>query len=374
MARPKNPSRRKFLKGDAPSQSPTGDTITTESLADWVADPQAEAYLIRIGRRAMACQFQIFLNAGQYADDSEMAIGALDEIDELEALLTVYRADSEVSTVNDRAAAEAVTLSDSLAELLELCLAIFEATDGAFDVTAGPLADLWSRARRSGSVPPKEAVANALTNVGSELLRLDHKKQQVRFLRPGVSLNFGGIGKGFALEAASRHLKLQGVDNFLFHGGRSSVLASGCRASGSGEEPWLVGLVDPLRPSERLAEIVLRDRALSTSGSQAQSFQYRGRRYGHILDPRSGFPAEGDILSATVMHPDAAWADALSTALYVLGSEKAVEFCRAHPEIAAILIVPGRGTGNLEIKTSGLSPDEWRLVTEQKIPIRRVDG
>ena len=173
---------------------------------------------------------------------------------------------------------------------------------------------------------------------------------------------------------ASRHLKLQGVDNFLFHGGRSSVLASGCRASGGGEEPWRVGLVDPLRPSERLAEIVLRDRALSTSGSQAQSFQYRGRRYGHILDPRSGFPAEGDILSATVMHPDAAWADALSTALYVLGSEKAVEFCRAHPEIAAILIVPGRGTGNLEIKTSGLLPDEWRLVTEQKIPIRRVDG
>ena len=374
MSGPQNPSRRKFLQGSKHSTNPGGDTVTAESLADWVADPQAEAYLIRIGRRAMACQFQVFLNAGQYTDDSEIAIGALDEIDELESMLTVYRRDSEISLLNERAAAEAVAVSDSVLALIELCLLLFKSTDGAFDATAGPLADLWSQARRSGAVPPTEAIAAALTVVGSQLLRLDGKRQQVRFLRPGVSLNFGGIGKGFALEAASRYLKLAGAENFLFHGGRSSVLACGCRASGSGEEPWQVGLVDPLRPSERLAEIILRDCALSTSGSQAQSFQYQGRRYGHILDPRSGQPADAGILSATVLHPDAAWADALSTALYVLGPKRAMAYCKAHPEMAAILIVPGRGAGNLEIKTCGLAADDWRLVCKQKVPIHREDA
>ena len=118
MPRPKKSSRRNFLQGKAKSASAGGDTVTTDSLADWVADPQQEAYLIRIGRRAMACQFQVFLNAGQYDDDSEIAIAALDEIDALEAMLTVYRHDSEVAEVNQQAAAKVVTLSDSLAELM----------------------------------------------------------------------------------------------------------------------------------------------------------------------------------------------------------------------------------------------------------------
>jgi len=374
MPRPQNPSRRKFLQGKAESPNPGGDTVTVASLADWVADPQQEAYLIRIGRRAMACQFQVFLNAGQYDDDSEIAIAALDEIDTLEAMLTVYRHDSEVSEANRQAAAEAVSLSDLLAELIETGLAVFDATDGAFDITAGRLTDLWSQARRSGAVPSAEAITAAVTNTGSPLLQFDYKKQRLRFLQPGVALNFGGIGKGFAIETASSQLRAAGINNFLFHGGRSSVLASGQRASGRGEEPWRVGLVDPLRPTERLAEIVLKDRALSTSGSQAQSFHHQGRRYGHILDPRTGQPADAGILSATVLHPSAAWADALSTALFVLGPKAAIAYCKAHQEMAAMLILPGRSTGSMEIRTYGLEPADWRLVHNQKVTLRRADA
>ena len=374
MAPSKKTSRRNFLQGKAKAGPTGGDTVTSDSLADWVADPREEAYLIRIGRRAMACQFQVFLNAGQYANDSEIAIAALDEIDALESMLTVYRRDSEVALANQQAAAEAVMLSDSLAELIDLSLQLFEITNGAFDMTAGPLADLWSQSRRSGAMPTDEALRAALANVGSQYIRFEQKKQRIRFLRPGVVMNFGGIGKGFAIEAASCQLRLQGIENFLFHGGRSSVLARGKRASGRGEEFWRVGLVHPLRPTERLAEVVLQDRSLSTSGSQSQSFHYQGRRYGHILDPRTGMPAETGVLSATVLHPSAAWADALSTALFVMGPQEAMDCCRKYPEISAILVLPGRGPSSVEIQTYGLESEDLRLVYDQKVAVSRQDA
>tara|TARA_Y100001933_G_scaffold11960_1_gene10424 strand:- start:2515 stop:3633 length:1119 start_codon:yes stop_codon:yes gene_type:complete len=365
-------SRRNFIQGKTKSL-PSGDTATTDSLADWVTDPQEETYLIRIGRRAMACQFQVFLNAGQYAEDSEIAINALDEIDMIEAMLTVYRRDSEVTILNHRAAAELVNLSDPLAELIELSLDLHEITDGAFDITAGPLADLWSHARRSGSMPSEESIRSALADVGSQYVQVDCETKQLRFLRPGVAINFGGIGKGFALDAASNMVRLQGIENFLFHGGRSSVLACGRRSSKRGEEPWRVGLVHPLRPADRLAEIRLFDRALSTSGSQSQSFHHQGRRYGHILDPRTGLPADQGILSATVLHPSAAWADALSTACYVMGPQQAIECCKKHPGMALVLVLPSRKKAGIEIQTCGITPDDVYLISDQRVAVNQQD-
>lgn len=370
MSPSKKTSRRNFIQGKAKSLS-TGDTVTADSLADWVTDPQEETYLIRIGRRAMACQFQVFLNAGQYAEDSEIVITALDEIDALESMLTVYRRDSEVDRVNQRAAAEPIKLSDPLNQLIELSLELFELTGGAFDITAGPLADLWSQARRSGAMPSEEAVRAALADVGSDHIRFDPRKQELRFLRPGVAINFGGIGKGFAIEEASNLLRMQGIENFLFHGGRSSVLACGKRASKRGEDPWRVGLVHPLRPTERLAEIQLADRALSTSGSQSQSFHYHGRRYGHILDPRTGSPVEKGVLSATVLHPNAAWADALSTACFVMGTEQAIECCKKVPEMALLLVLPSRKNSGIEIQTCGLRADDLRLTSDQHVKVNQ---
>ena len=106
--------------------------------------------------------------------------------------------------------------------------------------------------------------------------------------------------------------------------------------------PWKIGVKDPLRDQRRLGQIELHDRALGTSGTQFQSFRHRGRRYGHILDPRSGWPAEG-VLSVTVLAPTAAEADALSTAFYVMGPEAAMDYCRQHPSIAAILFAAAEG-------------------------------
>jgi thiamine biosynthesis lipoprotein len=162
-----------------------------------------------------------------------------------------------------------------------------------------------------------------------------------------------------------------GIGDFLIHGGGSSVLARGSQATGRGHKGqpqrdgwlvgWLVGVRHPTRPDRRLAEIRLRDRALATSGSWAQSFVYGGRRLGHILDPRTGRPAEG-VLSTTVVAPSAALADALSTAFYVMGPQKSLDFCRGRPELGVLLACPGRGPGGVEVHSAGLDEEELTLL------------
>jgi thiamine biosynthesis lipoprotein len=175
----------------------------------------------------------------------------------------------------------------------------------------------------------------------------------VAFGKPGISVNLNSIGKGYALDRMAELLGLQSVDDYLLHGGKSSVLARG-NQPGRGEAGWTVGLRHPLRPAERLAEFSLRDQALSTSGSGTQFFIRRGRRYGHILDPRTGRPAEG-LYSATVLAPTAAEADALSTAFYVMGPDRVDPYCAEHPEISALLVGPAERDGEVQLFAFGLA-------------------
>ncbi len=147
----------------------------------------------------------------------------------------------------------------------------------------------------------------------------------------------------------------------LLHGGNSSVLARGACIAPDGPDGWTIGLRDPYRPERRIGQIQLQDQALATSGSGTQFFLHEGRRYGHIIDPRSGWPADG-VLSATVLAPSAAEADALSTALYVLGPERAEAFCAANPPIGCILLCAGTRHGALEIHAFGLAEGQFEHV------------
>ena len=143
------------------------------------------------------------------------------------------------------------------------------------------------------------------------------RQHTIAFRQAGMSINFNSMGKGYALDRMAELLAANDVGDFLLQGGKSSVLARGDQP-GSSETGWLVGVRHPLRPDERMAELVLHDQALSTSGAGTQFFIRRGQRYGHILDPRTGRPAEG-LYSATVIAPTAAEAEGLSTAFYVMG-------------------------------------------------------
>lgn len=353
MDRPGATSRREFLRGFAPaSQAEPGDALAGP------AEPVAEqAYLVQLKRRAMACDFELYLNAGQYPQASEVGLAAFDLIDQLEEQLSVFRPSSEVSQINAHAERGPVHVESRLWALLAQAMQIFRDTAGAYDITAGPLVKAWGFYRRAGAIPDPQVLEQALSCIGSDSVELDESAGTIHFTKPGVELNLGSIGKGYALDRAAELLAAAEIADFLWHGGQSSVLARGTSAGNA--RGWSVGIRDPVRSDRRLAEIDLCDRALSTSGSGVQFFRHGGKRYGHILDPRTGWPAEG-MFSATVVAPTAAEADALSTAFYVMGVEKALEYCRTHTAIGTLLVYPSTQGSKVEFTTAGLADDLWR--------------
>ncbi len=364
------PTRREFLTGHGAGRalSETARRAVSEGGsadshgARWAeGGPTGCSYVVHVSRAAMAGEFQVFLNAGQYDEGMERALEALDLVGELEARLSVFQSDSEITTINREAADRPVEVEPRLFELLKLAGRIHEATGGAFDLTAGPLWEAWGFARREGRVPSDAQLADVLKRTGWHHVELDERAGTIRFKRRGVGLNLGSIGKGYAVDRCREVLAEGGVDDFLIHGGKSSVLAQGRRLSAAGIESggWDVGIRHPLRPDRRLAEIRLRDRALATSGSGVQFFRHQGRRLGHVLDPRTGQPAEG-VLSVTVLAPTAAEADALATALYVLGVDGGLDFCRSREDLAAVYVLPARRAGGMEVVRFGLDDAEWR--------------
>ncbi len=277
--------------------------------------------------------------------------------------MSYFRPTSEISRINALAGDEPVAVSPPLFDLLRLAMTLYEETEGAYDITSAPLWEAWGFARRAGEIPSEAQLAEARARVGGHLVELDAVQRTIRFRRPGVRINLGSIGKGHALDVCGRRLLSLGVADFLFHGGQSSVLARGFRTPGLPDESpsklrhWEIGIRDPQQPGRRLGVVRLHDRALGTSSGQFQSFRHRGRRYGHILDPRSGWPAEG-VLASTVVAPTAALADALSTAFYVMGPGRSLEYCRTRPEIGAVLTCRDPGSGRVEVHTVGLDRDE----------------
>ncbi|HEY1067296.1 MAG TPA: FAD:protein FMN transferase, partial [Pirellulales bacterium] len=212
--------------------------------------------------------------------------------------------------------------------------------------------------QRQGKVPDEADRLAALAHVGWRNVLLDRERGTVRYQRPGVELNFGAIGKGYALDRAAEELSRQEVDDFLLHGGSSSVLARGRRWDGTSDSGWSIGIGHPLRPGEKLGTVRLSDRALGTSGSGVQFFRSQGKRYGHILDPRSGFPTEG-VLSTTVLASDAATADALATACYVLGVAETAALCQKRPDVGVILTTPRSGGAAVDCRLFNLRDGEF---------------
>lgn len=314
----------------------------------------------------MACQFEVQFPDGRCENGTEYALEALDLVGTLEEQMSFFRPTSQISRINFLAADEPVEVEPALFELLRLAKTVYEETGGAYDITSAPLWEAWGFARRAGQVPSDAQLAEARSLVGGNLIELDAAQHTIRFCKPGVRINLGSIGKGYALDACGERLRELGMADFLLHGGQSSVLTSGlrmpCEESGgvSGPQSWEVGIRHPQQPGRRLGIVRLRDRAMGTSGGQFQSFRHRGRRYGHILDPRSGLPAEG-VLSATVVASTAALADALSTAFFVMGPERALEYCRMHPDVGTVMICPPTRGGGLAIHTAGLK--ELELAT-----------
>jgi thiamine biosynthesis lipoprotein len=305
-----------------------------------------EFALLRFSRRAMATTFEIMFPFGTPAA-LQMAETTLDEIDRLEDQLTVYRESSEVSRINALAPASAVPVEDRLFELLQLSARLSMETEGAFDITAGALVKAWGFFRGPRRVPGDTERVQALLHVGMRHVVLDERNRSVRFLRPGVEINLGSIGKGYAIDRAVELLRVHGnPPAALLHGGHSSVYAIGCEPGD--ERGWAVALRSPWDAEKQLGVVRLRDQALATSAATFRYLDYIGRKLGHILDPRSGWPAEG-MASVSVVAPTAAEADALATAFFILGADTARHYCATHPAIGAILLEEKAGAVPLAV-------------------------
>jgi len=289
----------------------------------------AEKCWLHVNRKAMACKFEVTLHQSTECGVS-IASNALDEVEEIEKQLSVFKEESVVSQLNRNASTRAVRVDRSLFDLLSLCKELHHETEGAFDITGGPLTRCWGFLKREGRLPSNNEIEKARALAGSDKLMLDDASVTVAFKQPGVEINLGSIGKGFALDVVSEHFKREN-EPALLSAGASSFLATGA------ERAWLVGIRHPCAKQKRLASVRLRECAMSTSGSEEQFFESGGRRFGHIIDSRTGWPAEM-VSSVTVVANSAALSDALATAFFVGGRELAQRYCEKHQDVLAIML------------------------------------
>jgi thiamine biosynthesis lipoprotein len=288
--------------------------------------PEADHW-VKVHRTAMACRFEVTLDSAD-ARHVGAARSALDEVDGIEDALTWFRDTSEVSRVNRTAATGLVPVSPGLFALLSLCRDLHSATGGAFDPASTALSRCWGFLDRRPRLPAAEEIAAARARSGMDKVTLDDLGRAVRFTVPGVEIAFGAVGKGWALDRIAASLRVRGVS-------RALLTAGGSSHRGWGGESWELGL----RPGgEDLGLLRLRDAALGTSAAGEQSFGADGRRFGHVLDPRTGWPTEG-VRSASVVTSEASVADALSTAFLVGGPSLASPFCAARPGTMALLVL-----------------------------------
>lgn len=247
---------------------------------------------------------------------ASVVYAALDEARRVNALLSNYEEDSELSRVNRLAGSRSVEVSEEFAALLDRCLNYSRRTAGAFDVTVGRLMQTWGFFRGNGTMPSRRAVAGALEQVGYRWVRVVGR--QVRFLRDGLQLDPGGFGKGYAVERMAALLKRYDIESAMISAGTSTLYALGAPP----DEPrgWKAEIRSPDDLGRAAQTLYLRDESLSTSGSYEKFFEVGGVRYSHIMDPRTGRPAPGTA-AVSVRADSAMDSEVWTTALFVLGEE-----------------------------------------------------
>jgi thiamine biosynthesis lipoprotein len=302
----------------------------------------------------MATRFEIVLCGEDEVLLRAVGEEALDAIERLEAQLSFYRDDSEISGINTRAAVEFVSVEPRLFQLLQRAAQLSADTDGAFDVTVAPLLRCWGFVRGTGQLPTLEAVEEARQRVGMNHLLLDEENCAIRFAQEGVTLDLGSIGKGYAVERAAQILREYEISSALIHGGTSSIAAIG---SPPDQPAWNVAIRHPLNAAQHLAVVPLRDSALSVSAVHGKAFEAEGKIYGHVIDPRIGFPVQGALLCA-VRSPSPTDGDALSTAFLVLGENGAQTYGKQHPEVGVLIALQAEETGEVRILNLNFRQDE----------------
>jgi FAD:protein FMN transferase len=279
--------------------------------------------LLRIeeSAEAMGTTFTVIAYGEGQENLEQAASDAFDEARRLERMLSNYRPQSEWSEVNREAARRPVEVSPELFRLLEACTGYSRASDGAFDITVGPLMRVWGFYKGSGALPSPQQVAAVMPAIGYKNLILDPKAHTVRFRRAGVDMDPGGIGKGYAVDKMIEKLKEHKIRSALISAGGSSIYGLGTPPNDKG---WDVKIRHPREWSRTIEEVYLKDQSMSTSGGYEKFFEANGKVYSHIMDPRTGYPAPG-MLSVSVITPKTIDSEAWTKPFFILGREWAAK-------------------------------------------------
>ena len=256
-----------------------------------------------------------------YAESEPHALSlfevAFEEIERLEDTLSKFRPASEICRINRLAATQPVTTDPEVFSLIEQSLLYSEQTSGVFDITVGPLMRTWGFFRAEGQFPTAAELNAARERTGLGKIVLDRGTRTIQFAVPGMELDLGAIGKGYAVDRTVEVLREASVKTALVVAGSSTVYGLG---TPPGEDGWKIHVPDPLDRTHKISTVKLRDQAISTSGSYERFFELDGRKYCHVMDPRTGMPVEG-VLQSTLIGNEGAMTDALSNALFVLGAD-----------------------------------------------------
>jgi thiamine biosynthesis lipoprotein len=286
----------------------------------------------REARLLLGTVIEITIGHPDEAVAREAAARAFAEIERVDALLSSHDPGSEVGRLNAEGAPEATAVSAEVFALLERAARTTSLSGGAFDVTIGPVMDLW-KFDEGGRVPAGDEITAALAAVGTGKLQLDPAQRSVRFLSPGMKIDLGAIGKGYAVDRAVQVLRDAGIKGAIVDAGGDLRLLG----SRPGKDFWRIGVRHPREASRLLLNLELIDTAIVTSGDYERFFMAGDDRYHHLIDPRTGYPA-AQCQSVTVIAPEAADADAYATAAFVLGPVEGFRFLRDLPGVEGVIV------------------------------------
>lgn len=288
----------------------------------WQSGWAAEPIRLELSREAMGGTFSVIVYGDDRARLEGAAALALEEAVRLDQLLSNYKPSSEWSQVNREAAKSAVIVSAELFQLLTACSAYSQASEGTFDITVGPLMKVWGFYKSSGKLPHRAEIRTAMTRIGYRNVVLDPQKQTVKFTKDGLEIDPGGIGKGYAVDQMAKILREQKITSGFISAAGSTLYGIGVPPND--QRGWRVNIRDPRSEVKIIETIYLKDESLSTSGSQEKFFEAGGKVYSHIMDPRTGYPAQG-MLQVSVSAPSALDSEAWTKPIFIQGRKWAAQ-------------------------------------------------
>lgn len=336
---PGNAGLTAYAKAQQPGESAGSADVSKESTSSTTRYRR-----FRASHGAMGTEFVVvaYLPCDEMdgAMFSALTQDIFEQVDMLESHISNWREDSDIAALNRAAGSHAVSVHRDVLELLRYAGDIYKRTNGAFDVTVGPLLDLWGFYRKEGEFPAPEALEAARRRVGFSAVSWDMEAGTAKLDHPEMNIDFGGIGKGMAVDRMANMLRSNNVHRAAIHSGSSSMRLLDAPPNSAG---WTVRIRHPYNEvDEPIDTIELVNASISTSAGYENWVELDGKKYSHIFDPRTGLPVEG-ILSTSAIAATGVESDALSTAFYVMGLDKTKAYCAEHADTRAIVVVERNG-------------------------------